>query len=217
MKFFDDKSKGKTNWWGKNYFYIGTILFIVLNVILFVTNVRCALQTERVWSEFNLSNLIIAFTNIFRHSSWEHLLHNALMIAVGGLYVERKTGTFNFLWLMLGFSFVGGAMVCAGANSFNWAGSSVVWFALFGYILVDYLFSFQKSKRNKTNIILGAVVLVIEYIRAGFYDKIGGGIGWGIVPYQLIYNAGHYIGFIVGAIFALVVCISQITKSKKEG
>lgn len=216
MKFIDDKNKS-INSWNRNYFFIGTFLFILINVILFATGVRNSLeQTSKTWSQFDLTNLFISFTNIFQHSSWEHVLHNSLMIFVGGLYVERKTGTFKYLLLMLVFSFVGGAMTSACANSFVWGGSSVVWFALYGYILIDYLFSFAKSKSNKTNLILGAIILVIEYIRTGFYDKIGGGIAWGIEPYQLIYNAGHYVGFIVGIIFALTICLTQISGVKKE-
>ena len=151
MKFFDDKSKINRSWWNKNYFFAGTLLFILVNVILFVSNYRCSLEEVRVWSNFDLTNLFIAFTNIFRHGSWEHILHNVLMIAIGGLYVERKTGTFKYLLLMLGFSFVGGAMTSACANSLAWGGSSVVWFALYGYILIDYLFSFGRTKRNKSS------------------------------------------------------------------
>ena len=35
MKFFDDKRKN-INWHNRNYFYIGTIIVIVLNILLFV-------------------------------------------------------------------------------------------------------------------------------------------------------------------------------------
>lgn len=34
MKFFDDKSKN-LKWYNRNYFYIGTIIVIVLNILLF--------------------------------------------------------------------------------------------------------------------------------------------------------------------------------------
>lgn len=216
MKFFDDKSKEELHWYKRNYFYIGTLLFILLNIILFACSFVPSRTINRVWSEFDLTNLFVSFLNIFGHKSWEHVLHNSLMLAVGGLYVERKTGTFSFLLLILGFSFIGGGMLSACANSFAWRGSSVVWFALWGYILVDYIFSFQKHKRNKTNIILGVIILFIEYIRSGFYDKVGGGIGWSLIPHQLVYNAGHYVGLIVGIIFALIVCLSQFKHSKNN-
>jgi len=215
MRFVDDKSKN-VNWWNRNYGYIGTVLFILFNVIIFVSNYHFEIQEVRVWSEFDLTNIFIAVTNVFEHGSVDHIMHNSLMIIVGGLYVERKTGSLKFLLLILAFSFMGALATSVCAGSLAWRGSSVVWFALWGYILIDYLFSFQKNKRNKTNIILGAVILVIEYLRSGFYDKIGGGIGWTVEPYQLIYNAGHYSGFIVGMIFALTVCLSQIGGYKKE-
>ena len=217
MKFFDDKSKINNSWYNRNYFFTGTLLFVLINIILFAIGVRHSLvQSNSTWSQFDLTNLFISFTNIFKHYSWDHILHNSLMIFIGGFYVERKIGTFKFLSLLFVFSFVGGSMTSACANSFAWGGSSVVWFALYGYILIDYLFSFVKTKRNKINVALGAIILVIEYIRAGFYDKVGGGIGWGIAPYQLIYNTGHYVGFIVGVIFALTVCFAQVGSAKKE-
>ena len=68
----------------------------------------------------------------------------------------------------------------------------------------------MKVKRNKINIILGAVVLFIEYFASCFFDTIGGGKGFTIIPYQLVCNIGHMIGFIVGVIFALVVCLAQL-------
>lgn len=213
--FLDDKSKNK-GWWNLNFCYLGTILFLAIIGFCFSNDIETPLKEVDVWSQFDLTNLWISFTNIFQHNSLIHIFHNSIMIAVGGVYIERKTGTLKFIMLLLVFAFVGGAMTSTCANSLAWQGASVVWFALFGYILVDYLFSFHKTKRNKTNIILGAVILIIEYIRAGFYDKIGGGIGWTIEPQQLIYNTGHYVGFIVGIIFALTVCLSQVGRYNKE-
>ena len=215
MSFFDDKSKKVTKW-NRNYCFLGTILYLAVFWILFALDVNITLKEAKNWSAFNLTNLWISFARVFLHLSFSHILHNSIMIAVGGMFVERKIGTFKCLLLLLAFSFVGGAMTVAGAWSFSWRGSSIVWFALYGYILVDYLFSFQKDRRNKTNIILGAIVLVVEYIRSGFFDNVDGSIGWGIVPYQLIYNVGHYVGFIVGVIFALTVCLTRLEVSKKE-
>ena len=34
MKFFDDKNKN-VNKWNRNYFYIGTIIIILINILLF--------------------------------------------------------------------------------------------------------------------------------------------------------------------------------------
>ena len=52
--------------------------------------------------------------------------------------------------------------------------------------------------------------LFIEYFASCFFDTIGGGKGFNIIPYQLVCNFGHMIGFIVGVVFALVVCLSQL-------
>ena len=34
MKFFDDKSKN-VKWWNRNYFYAGTIVVVLVNILLF--------------------------------------------------------------------------------------------------------------------------------------------------------------------------------------
>jgi len=92
------------------------------------------------------------------------------------------------------------------------AGNSLIWFALWGFVLVDFFWSLSKKERNKTNIIFGIITLVLEYIRSGFYDKTGGGIGWGFIPHQLIYNSGHYTGFLFGIFLCLVIRITMINR-----
>lgn len=64
---------------------------------------------------------------------------------------------------------------------------------------------------------MGAVVLILEWFRLGFYDKTSGGIGWVWFPYQLCMNGAHTIGFVVGVIVALIICITKVQSQNKDG
>ena len=34
MKFIDDKSNN-LSWWNRNYFYVGTFIFVVINILIY--------------------------------------------------------------------------------------------------------------------------------------------------------------------------------------
>ena len=218
MKFVDDKNK-KLNWSSRNWFWCVTIVYILTNIIIYASVwsqnlIEKAFQGV-TWSKLNgIKYWLINIGNLYTHSSWRHVLHNMLALSFCSFYIERKVGSINTLLIYLGLTFLGAAATGMYWGSY-WHGNSVIWFALWGYVLIDYLFSLRKEVRNKTNIIVGGIVLVLEYIRSGFFDTSSGGIGWGIVPYQLINNAGHYLGFIVGIIFALVINITILQVRKK--
>ena len=218
MKFVDDKDK-KLTWANRNWFWCVTIVYILTNIIIFASlgpqNLIENAFDGVTWSKFGgIKYWLINIGNLYTHVTWSHVLHNMLALAIGSFYIERKVGSFNTLLIYLGFTFLGSA-VTGMAWGPHWYGNSVIWFALWGYVLIDYLFSLRKDVRNKTNIIVGAIVLVLEYFRSGFFDTSSGGIGWGIAPYQLINNTGHYLGFIVGIILALIINITIIQVRKK--
>lgn len=209
MKFVDD-SKKEIHWWNRNYFWVGTIFYIMLIIVIFA----CCLCYGEIFDEkstgflYSLSSFYNGFLGNFIHSSWEHCLHNMLGISFVSFYLERRYGTIPFLTLIFGFSFI---------IRFGGVGSSIVWFALYGFVLIDYLFSLRKTKRNWSNIIVGAVVLILEFIRAGFYDTPSGGIGYNIYPYQLLNNAGHFYGFIFGLTISLAINIVAFLVEKRNG
>lgn len=215
MKFTDDKSKN-IKWYNRNFLWFVSLLYCVLLILLFLPTAhdpigiffdRCRSIENMNFAMFNhikdwLQNLV----GLYSHSSWSHVLHNCLGFLLGSIYIERKYGSFNFLLILLGLtclcSFDGGGI-----------GNSYIWFALWGFVLVDFLWPLSKKERNKTNIIFGIVTIVLEYVRSGFYDKLDGGIGWGFVPHQLIYNSGHYTGFIFGIFLCIIIKITLFNKN----
>lgn len=199
MRFVDD-SKKQLNWWNRNYFFIGTIIYVVLNLMFYMFFIR---------SNYNLSfynnfwqTLLTYSQDVHIHNSWSHVLHNMLGYSVCAFYIERKMGSLNFILLNIYIT-----IICA----FMQSGCSVVWFFMLGYVFIDFLFSFHKHKRNITNIIVGAIVLALEYFRCCFYDMPDGGIGLKALPTQLIDNSAHLKGFIIGFITCLIVQIAQLS------
>ena len=217
MKFVDDKNK-KLRWYNRNFFWVVTIVYIALNILLYKYigyNKLRYLENEH-WIVFGpVKDWLIAIGNTYSHSSWEHVLHNMLAISFCLFYMERKMGSINLTLVLLSLTVIVAPICCVGAF-FSWKGNSGIWFAAFGYVLVDYLFSLRKSERNLTNIIIGAVVLILEWFRTGFYDKRDGGIGWVLAPYQILQNWAHEIGFYIGALLALIICTVKIQNQKKE-
>lgn len=216
MKFFDDKNK-KLTYWNRNYFYTGTILIIAVNILLFVFfggNFADKIGGEYVWNGvFDISNILRSFLNVFIHGSWRHVLLNMLCFAVCGFYMERKIGTFNFILLILGFSFLAGTVTTAARNTVQHHGASGLVYMCYAYIIIDYIFCFIYKKQNKTNIIIGAIILVVIYIAMSF-GAIGETLVFKFYPYDLIYNAAHYSSFFAGIIVSLMLKVAQFNKHK---
>lgn len=216
MKFFDDKSKN-INWRNRNYFYIGTIIVIVLNILLFVflgNNFAKDIGGHYVWNGvFDISNMLRSFVDVFVHGNWQHVLLNMLCFSFCGIYMERKLGTINFILLILGFSFLAGNITTAARNTVNHYGASGLIYFCYAYIILDYIFGFiQKKQNNKTNIILGAIIMLCIYVAMSFND---GGLGliFKFYPYDLIYNAAHYSSFFAGIIITLMIKASQLNRN----
>lgn len=219
MKFVDEKSK-KLRWYNRNYFWMVSIIYIAVNILLFQflgKDNKIAKLENTDWMFFDcIKEWLIVIGNTYTHSSWEHVLHNMLGLSFCAFYVERKMGSINFATLLISLTLFTSSMVSFWIGGLNWSGNSAVWFALVGYVLIDYLFSLRKSERNLENQIVGAVVLILEWFRLGFYDKIDGGIGWVWFPYQLVMSPIHTIGFVVGVIVALIVCLTKVQCQNKD-
>ena len=215
MKFVDGKKK-KLRWYNRNFFWIVTIFYIAINIGIYAifkgrNVIEVAFSKSSNFNSIVIEEFLISLGNVYSHVDWEHVLLNMLSISFCLFYLERKIGSVNLIMLLLGLSFLA-ALPTVYHHSI---GNSNVWFACFGYVLIDFIFSFRKSNRNITNIIIGVIVLVLEFVRCGFYDIIGGGIGWGIVPYQLIYHHSHFLGFIIGVVVAFTIHITKIQDCKK--
>ena len=154
----------------------------------------------------NINNFFnMALNTLFHVDVW-HLVGNMLQLLFAGLYIERRHGTLKFLLLNVLFMF-----------TINGIGYSGVYFALDAFVIIDYIFSFRKSERNLTNIILGAIVIVLIYVFSMCW--IGDGLlditYW---PKNLLDNSAHFAGFFWGLLFSLFYQIESliIKKQSKE-
>ena len=219
MKFFDDKNK-KLTWWNRNYFYVGTIVIILINVFLFLVlgnswedGIISVDQFGHWGDPFYLNSTIASFLNAFSHANLQHVLLNMLCFSVCGIYLERKTGTFGIFGLVIFSAFISGIAVTCNDLSVSWHGFSGVNYFLYAYIIFDFLFCLKKEKKNKSNIILGSIVLLFIYVAMCFSEGVSG-FGFKIYPYDLIYNMGHYSSFLIGCVMALFKNIVEITAEK---
>lgn len=216
MKFIDIENK-KVSKWNRNYFWIVSITYIVLNISLYAVfkNNNILWKYEDVkWNVFNgFKDLFISIGNLYTHNDWAHVLRNMLAFSFSAFYIERKIGSLNFLGLILLMSIISSPLVSMYVG-LRWAGSSVIYFGVWGYVIIDYLFSLNKNDRSKTNLIIGAIVILCKYIGSCLTENI---VDTNIiVPIHLIYNAGHYFGFIVGILIALVVGITKVYVKKQK-
>lgn len=214
MKFFDDKSK-TVNWRNRNYFYIGTIFIIVLNILLFVflgNNFEEGIGGEHVWNGvFDISNLVRSFVDVFVHGDWAHVLLNMLCFAFCGIYIERKVGTFNFLLMVVGFAFLAGAVTTAARNTVAHYGASGLVYFCYAYVIIDYIFSIiKKDANNKTNLILGGIILFCIYVAMCYCEERA--FPFVIYPHDFLFNAAHYSSFFAGIIVTIMLKVAKYSK-----
>jgi len=219
MRFFDDKSKNVTRF-NKNYFYMGTIIIILINIALFVfggnnwdDGILSVDKMNHWYDALYFTPTIASFFNAFSHANLQHVLLNMLCFAFCGLYLERKTGTLGMIGFVIFSAYISSIASTCNDLSVAWHGFSGVNYFLYAYIIFDFFFSLRKSKRNKTNIILGSIVLLFIYVAMCFSEGVSG-FGFEVYPYDLIYNSGHYTGFLAGIMVSIFKNIISITAEK---
>lgn len=217
MKFFDDKSKGELHWYNRNYFYAGTVIFIAVNILLFVflgNDYAKDIGGGYVWNDvFDISNMVRSFVDVFVHGDWSHVLLNMLCFTFCGIYIERKIGTLNFILLYLGFSFLAGNISSAARNTVSHHGASGLIYMCNAYIILDYIFTFiYKEEKNKTNTILGAIIIFCIYLSMSFY--VGNTLIFMVYPHGLIYNIAHWASFFAGIIVTLLIKMGEFKKRR---
>jgi len=209
LSFFNDKSKTNLKWWNRNYFYAGTILIVIINILIFAFvkkepwEILGYKEGEGAWTSiFYLKPTLSMFLSSFFHSNWQHVLFNMLCFFVAGIYLERKMGTFGLLGFVLFASYISALAIGANALNIYSVGYSGVNYFIYSTIIIDYILSFQKQRRNKTNIILGAILVCLIYLAMCFSGGTSK-ISFSFAPYDLIHNMGHYTSFVAGLIVGL--------------
>lgn len=213
----DDKTK-KITPLNRNYFYICTVFIVLLNIIVYAVHQSNTgnFYVKPDWGNFSISNLFQALVNTYTHSNWQHTLLNMLCFFIAGLYLERKQGSLKFLIFIFIMSLFTAFASCTNDVSLWWHGFSGVNYGLYGYIIIEFVFTvFQKNKRDKFNIIFGVVILALIYLAMCF----NGGtqrVSFAIYPYDLLHNLGHASGFAVGIVFSLYEQICEIINTAKQ-
>ncbi len=226
MEFIND-SKKTIHWWNRNYFFISTMIIIAGLLLIFNSGIRIhhfGNAGEYEWYQFmNLSNFIQNFINCFFHSDWAHVIFNSVSMLVCGLYLERKCGSIPLLVLTFFLAVFASAFVGSNELSTDWVGFSVVIFAFYGFIFVDFFFSLKKERRTKFNIVWGIIFLVLIYLimsintfDGDWFVVAGREVGMTWYPHELLYNGGHYTGFLAGALICLLMELRLIYFKKSH-
>lgn len=206
----------------KNYFWIGTIAVILVCALLFLIGGNNWNPIEydyrsHGWTDGLYFNpLFYGFLNSFGHSNLQHMLLNMLCFLIAGLYLERKTGTLKLLLLIIAFAFLSTGITAANSSGVSSIGYSGVNFALYFYIIIDFIFMlFNDARRNKLNIILGVIMLALIYLAMSFNGGTTGfGFDWYL--YDLFHNMGHTGGAFSGIIVGLIVQISKLKTKQSD-
>ena len=195
----------------KNFFFLGTLLVIAVNIIVFFFSKPIYLDSTNNWENvFDFSHLFTTFTSAFRHFNLQHVLLNSLCFLVVGAYVERKQGTLGLLVLVFIFALFGESMTDANHTGTS-LGFSGVNFAFYAYVIVDFIFDFKQIRKEKGELILSIVILCLIYLACCFCGGTSG-FSFKIYPYDFIHNLGHYTGFLSGTILTILIKICRITK-----
>ncbi|MDE7158464.1 MAG: rhomboid family intramembrane serine protease [Clostridiales bacterium] len=193
--------------WQCNWFFATTVFITLLNIILYGTlgswEVPLDSHSYGHWHDcLYFTNLLHVFCSAYSHANWQHVLLNMLCFFICGIYLERKMGSLNFFLLIMAFSLFEGCAIAANNNSIAFHGFSGVNYAIYAYIVVDYLFcAIQKDKRNKLDLIYGGVMLGLIYFAACFNGGTSK-FSFAFYPYDAMYNMGHYTSFFVGFIMS---------------
>lgn len=220
MKSFvwlDDKSK-KITWLNRNYFFVTTVFIVLLNIIIYAVHGSNTgnFSVTPNWGKFSVANLFQALVNSYSHFNWQHCLLNMLCFFFAGLYLERKKGSLKFLLFMFVMSLFTAFASCTNDISLAWAGFSGVNYGLYGYIIVEFIFTLiQKDKRYLFNIIVGIVILALIYFAMCFNGGTSQ-VSFVWYPYDLLHNLGHASGFVVGLVFGIYEQVCNLISKYKS-
>jgi len=193
----------------KNFYFISTLFFVLFIFIMHAFGpMRPTGQIEYARSFLQVLRINLELLHrSFSHLGTQHALLNMLCFFVVGLYLERKMGS-----LRLFLSVIGIAIITAWASmiwSRNWVGFSLVNFAFYAIVIVDYVFVVLNKKRTKQQVIFGGVVVALIYWAMCFS---GGTTAFTFewYPYDLLNHGGHAVGFLAGFMLCLAYNIAEL-------
>lgn len=215
--FLNDQNKRLTRL-NKNYFFAATLLIVFVNFFLFFFPVVYPSLTDARpdWNTFSVANLFQALLSAYTHAGSQHCALNMLCFLIAGAYLERKQGSLRFLSFVIVLSFFAEFATSTNYISLKHVGFSSVNYALYRYIIIDYIFLlFRKEKRGIFNVVAGAVILGLIYFAMCFSGGTSQ-ISFAWYPYDLLHNIGHASGFFVGILFGLYESIADLVRQSAQ-
>lgn len=188
----------------RNLFFATTLLILILNFAIFAAygNQTPDFASKVPWDSFSVTDLFHALVNTFTHSNLQHVLLNMLCFAIAGSYLERKMGSLRFLLFMTIVCFFTAFASCTNSGLY-WHGFSGANYGLYGYILLEYVFTLARKKtRTPFNIAYGAILIGLIYLAMCFCGGTSA-IRFEWYPYDLLHNLGHASGFAVGLLLGI--------------
>lgn len=154
---------------------LGTITGGTLTQLLFMTY-RSSLLSPMTW--------LRAFTHIFGHADWSHLIGNMSYILLLGPLLEEKYGSRTIVFVTLVTAFITSIVNYVFFPSVGLCGASGV---VFSFIILSSFTSFREGEIPLTFILVAVLF-------------IGQQIFEGIALHDNISNTAHILGGIVGGI-----------------
>lgn len=211
MKFIDDDSK-KLYWWNRNYFFAGTLIICLINILLYM-NTRSVAWFYNWSGSSTFHNVLKGVVSFFVHTTWQHVLLNMLCLLICGAWLERRKGTLEFLGLLCVMLLLIHLVEAAARGSYSYnLGFSPVNFGLYAYAVADYCFLFRKPTRTKINVISGAILMGLIYF-ASCFDGGRNSIQFNLYPSDLL---NHLIYFSAGAILGLTIQLTKLAAVREK-
>lgn len=217
LSFFDDKTKDLT-WRNRNYLFSGTLVVSLITILLFAILGICwpSAIFEPNGAVIGMRNFWVSLLAPFSFTSWGHLLGCTFIFVICGSYLERKWGTFCYLGILSIVWILGCLCTQTTCDLGISAGSSMMYYGLYAFNLVDLLFSFHKSRRSIGNIIYGVIVLIFAVVMISIYTLDGGA---STIRFSFLtgfsHDPAHLSSFIASLIFAFVLYFIVLSRQKK--
>lgn len=153
-------------------------------------------------NEFLEGKYYLAFTSIFLHANFAHLIYNNIALLLIGRTVEEKSGKFTFLIIYLISGFIGSLSLLFYKENLYGLGASAAISGLIGFGSIKYPTTITLSPIfiivPLPFILVGAVYLVINFL--GLF-----------IPSQIGYLA-HLFGLGTGILFGLFLSERKILR-----
>ena len=217
MKFFDDSTR-EINWKNRNYFFAGSFAIAVITIILFAALGKCwpSAIFEPKGPTTGMRNFWVSLLAPFSYLNWLHAISGAIILFVCGIYIERKWGTFSYLGILFMLWMLGCLCTQVTCGLGISAGSSMVYYGMYAFILIDFLFSFQKSRRSIGNIITGVLEIIFAVIMTSLYSENAGIKG---VTFKFMRgfftDPAHTSSFFAGLFLAIILYAIVFIRQKK--